>query len=313
VAALGGIITERWSLGPGVLAVAHGGVDMEASHPTYVSLEAATGAASALLVDSGLEAALAAVSVLEDDPAFNCGFGSVLTREGTVETDGAISFGARAVGVGAVPGVRHPAQLAFRLMQEENTVLLVGREAASYATSLGFRQEDLVTAEQRAALDEFSADPTRSVFTGRSVPSETVGCITVDGAARVASASSTGGLLGKLPGRVGDACVPGAGIWTDERYGVLCSGSGEAAMRGTLARSVALRARHMDLPAAVEESLREVTAEGAAVCAIVAVDGMLGEVATAHNGASFPVVVRRGAEVIRLGVQNSGADAGAQR
>lgn len=296
------IVTEQLTALALPIVVTHGGVDMEPSDPTYRALESAGAAAHDQRFDGGIEAALAAVAVLEDDAAFNCGYGSVLTRAGTVETDGAVSCGASgaAVGVGAVPGLRHPARLAYRLMREENAVLLVGGQAAEYAAALGMPADDLVTQEQRLALEAYTADPTRSVFTGR-VPSETVGCITVDDAGRIASASSTGGLLGKLPGRVGDACVAGAGFWTDDRFGVLCSGSGEAALGRGLARSVAARAREVGLAAAVQQQLEAMMTSGTTTCAIVAVDAVDGQVVTAHNGASFPVVVRSAGVSARLG------------
>lgn len=302
----GDIITERLEAAGRPLTIAHGGVDMEPSTATFRALTAAAEAAFGRISGGGIEAALAAVSVLEDDPSFNCGFGSVLARDGSVETDGAVSCGhsRRAVGVGAVPGLRHPARLAHRVFQEENAVLLVGRQAAEYAASLGISTEDLATEEQRLALAALAIDPSRSVFTGRSVPSETIGCLVVDGQGRVASASSTGGLLGKLPGRVGDACIAGAGFWTDERFGVLCSGSGEVAISRHLARSVADRASRMDILDATVSALEEVVRSGRTVCAVVAVDASTGAVATAHNGSSFPVVVRSAQKAHQLGGTN---------
>ncbi|MFC5503214.1 isoaspartyl peptidase/L-asparaginase [Lysinimonas soli] len=285
--------------------VAHGGVDMEPVDATFLSLEAATTAALAELArgTDGITAALASVAVLEDDPRFNAGYGSVLTRAMTVETDGAVSSGrtGRFAGVGAVPGIRRPAALAHRIMQQEEVVLLVGTQAAEYAASLGIEIEDLVTPEQLQALRTQTDDPLTSVFTGRGIPSETVGCLTIDRLGEVSSASSTGGLLGKPPGRVGDACIPGGGYWTDERFGVLCSGSGEAAMSINLARTVATRAVEEGLASALENSLRAVTRSGRAVCAIVAVDALTGEVMTMHNGSSFPVSVRNDRATYRLG------------
>jgi beta-aspartyl-peptidase (threonine type) len=287
------------------LVIAHGGVDMEPTEATFQSLEAATSAAFGRLVAhlDGITAAVASVGVLEDDPSFNAGFGGVLTRAGTVETDGAVSdgFTGRAAGVGAVPGVRRPAALAHLLMQEEDAVLLVGTQAADYARSRGIVIEDLVDEQQVLALHAYRDDPATSVFTGRAIPSETVGCLTIDENGHIFSASSTGGLLGKLPGRVGDACIPGAGYWTDRRFGVLCSGSGEAAMNRRLAGTVALRAASMPLSEALDVTLREVSDAWGAVCAIVAVDAERGEVATIHNGSSFPVVVQQAGELRRLG------------
>lgn len=299
-------ITERFSVGGNLsFVVAHGGVDMEPIEATYRTLTLSTAAALARLGagDDGIEAALASVAVMEDDPAFNAGFGSVLTRSGIVETDGAVSngFSGKAVGVGAVPGLRRPAALAYRVMQEEDAVLLVGGQASEYAQSLGISREDLVTEAQMLALQAVIENPSTSVFTGRTIPSETVGCLTVNARGHVSSASSTGGLVGKMPGRVGDACIPGGGYWTDERFGVLCSGSGEVAMNRHLAGTVAQKALGMGLLEAMVSSLRDVSQSWRAVCAIVAVDAANREVVTVHNGSSFPVVVQHTGGAHRLG------------
>jgi beta-aspartyl-peptidase (threonine type) len=300
------LVLERLTLPTGApIVVAHGGVDMEPTDPTFLALEAAARAGMTTYErgESGIEAALAAVGVLEDDPAFNSGLGSVLTRAGTVETDGAVSDGwlGRSVGVGAAPGLRRPAALAYRLMREEHAVLLVGAQAAAYAESLGIGLENLVVEEQVAALAAITADPSRSIFTGRAIPSETVGSLVIDARGRVSSASSTGGLVGKLPGRVGDACIRGAGYWTDRRFGILCSGSGEATMTRQLAASVAASAERRGLTAALQEAFAGLADTPGAVCAILAVDAEAAEVVTAHNGSSFPVVARADSAVSRLG------------
>lgn len=288
------------------LVVAHGGVDMEPSEATFATLEASTIAALRVLGhgDGAILAALSSVAIMEDDPAFNAGLGSVLTRTGTVETDGAVSSGwdGRAAGVGAVPSIRRPAALAHRLMQEERTVLLSGAGAADYAVARGFELEDLVTLEQRLALEAHAADPTRSIFTGRPGPTETVGCLVFD-ALGIASASSTGGLLGKLPGRIGDSCVPGGGFWTDRRFGVLCSGSGEAAITAHVAGTVARRAADLGLTEAIHATLDELVRSTGTICAIVGVDTEEGLVATGHNGGSFPVAVRQSDAAHRLGAR----------
>jgi beta-aspartyl-peptidase (threonine type) len=282
----------------GPIVVVHGGVDMDDDEPSLAALREAADAAWRVLDDLGdaRDAAVAAVAVLEDDPAFNAGYGSVLTRAGTVETDGAVADGNGAfAGVGAAPGLRHPAAVARHLLDEGDTALLVGPGASAFAASVGLPSEDLVTEEQRLALTDEPGEGRKSEFTGRRVPSETVGCIVVTAGGRIAAASSTGGLLGKRPGRVGDAALVGAGIWADERHGVLCSGSGEAAIRATLAFRVAERAGTCELPLALAWGVKEATSHGGAITAVVAVDAAGRRVAAAHSGASFPVVARDGA------------------
>lgn len=276
------------------LVVVHGGVDMEDTAGTRATLAAAAAAGHAALDSSGdaLDAAVAAVGVLEDDPLFNAGFGSVLTRRGTVETDGGIADGrGRFAGIGAAPGLRHPVRVARRLIEEGDAVLLVGEGASAYANSVGMASEDLRTPEQAEELRLAGSTPGLSLFTGRRIPTETVGCIVVDRAGQIVAASSTGGLLGKRPGRVGDSAVLGAGIWADSSCAVLCSGSGEAAIRAVLAYQVAQR---MQAASANDAATWAVSAAGPArraVTAVLAVDARAGTVGAAHTGASFPVLV----------------------
>jgi beta-aspartyl-peptidase (threonine type) len=284
------------------LVVVHGGVDMEPTTETLTALgrAAESGAAALAKGCDALVAATEALAVLENDPAFNAGYGSVLTRAGTVETDGAIADGrtGRFAGVAAVPDLRHPAALARHLMVDGDTVLLVGTAAQAYGVARGLQPGELATTEQRAALE--ADDEGRSPFTGRApmvaqrAPSETVGCIVVDPDSRVVVASSTGGLRGKRPGRVGDAAVPGAGYWADDRTGVLCSGSGEATLKAALAFRVADRATTTGVAEAAYWAVTTAAA-GNATVAVLAVDAATREVAAVHNGASFPVVAHDGA------------------
>ena len=297
--------TVRYPAGAQVVIV-HGGVDMEPIDSTYTVLDlAANEGWSALSAGArGVEAGVRAVGVLEDHPAFNAGYGAVLTGHGTVETDGAVADGStrRSAGVGAVPGLRNPAALALQLLEHSDAALLVGDSALQFAIEHGFTAEDLTTAEQRDALNEVLTNAGASVFTGRRVATETVGCIIVEGG-RISVAASTGGLVGKLPGRVGDASIPGAGFWADERVGVLCSGSGEASIRSLMSFVVAGRVREFGLQEALSRTVREVMESSAeAIAAVVAVDVQTSEIATAHCGSSFPVSVLDASTATHLGI-----------
>lgn len=280
----------------GPLFVIHGGVDMEPVGSTYDALGLAARAGQAGYGEGGLRAATDAVAVLEDHPAFNAGYGSVLTREGTVETDGALADGrtGRFAGIAAAPRIRYPAAVARHLLLTGETVLLVGEAASRFAVECGYELEDLVTEEQVAAAADGDGAG-RSIFTGRvPVPSETVGCLVVEPDGAVVAASSTGGLRGQRVGRVGDAAVPGAGYWADDAIAVLCSGAGEVALVSGLARRVAERARDHGVADATEWGVRVAGRSRPGTVAVVAVDGRTSQTAAAHNGASFPVLVRRG-------------------
>lgn len=269
---------------------------MEPTTATFAALTAAarSGADSLDSAADGVTAAVAALAVLEHDPAFNAGYGSVLTASESVETDGAVAMGRdqRFAAVGAAPGIRHPAALAQAVLTDRAAVLMAGDAAARFGLERGFLSEDLVTQEQ---LDALTGARGGSPYTGRiPIPTETIGCIVLDGAGDLFAAASTGGLRGKRSGRIGDAAIAGAGYWVDETCGVLCSGAGELAMRSLLAWRTAERAASDGAERAAEWAVRWVGERFGATIAVLVVDAA-GRVGAAHHGASFPVVVRRGA------------------
>jgi len=176
-----------------------------------------------------LDAVEAAVRILEDDPTFNAGFGSVRNADGEVEMDAAVMEGAQ-LGIGAVAallGVRHPVSVA-RALLSERPILLVGEGARRFA-----REHDL---ELCAPADMIAPTP--------SDPCDTVGCVARDDRGDIAVATSTGGLAGVAPGRVGDSPMPGCGYYADNATGGVCfSGEGEAIARVLLAaRTIAAMA-----------------------------------------------------------------------
>src|SRR5262249_27328403 len=148
-----------------------------------------------------LDAVEAAVRVLEENPEFNAGRGSALTREGTVEVDAAVMVGdgLRAGAVGAVPGVLHAMTLARRVGEADEHVLLVGAGALAFAREHGMEPEDLVTERQRERLRQWKGRPVG----GGAPTGGTVGAVAIDAAGGVAAATSTGGMVGKRVGRVG--------------------------------------------------------------------------------------------------------------
>jgi beta-aspartyl-peptidase (threonine type) len=175
-----------------------------------------------------LDAVEAAVRVLEDHPRFNAGRGSVLTSAGTVEMDASIMEGDRLEcgAVGAVSRVANPITLARHVLEERKHVLLVAGGAHAFARSVGVPECDpasLITERQRARLAAH----------GRG----TVGAVALDRQGTVAAATSTGGMVGKRPGRVGDSALIGCGTYADSTLGgASCTGSGEAIIRVVLAR-----------------------------------------------------------------------------
>jgi L-asparaginase / beta-aspartyl-peptidase len=176
---------------------------------------------------SALDAAEAAVVVLEDNPLFNAGTGSTLNSLGKVEMDAAIMEGSTlsAGAVAAVQGIKNPIKLARRVMEDGRHVLLACEGALSFARQIGFPECApellIVEAEQKRWQEKHG----------------TVGCVSLDGAGKIAVATSTGGMFNKLPGRVGDSPLLGCGTYADEMGGVSCTGHGEAIMRILMAKS----------------------------------------------------------------------------
>jgi beta-aspartyl-peptidase (threonine type) len=189
-----------------------------------------------VLADGGraLDAVEAAVRALEDHPRFNAGRGSVLTAAGTVEMDASIMEGdrLRCGGVAAVGTIANPVTLARRVLEHGRHVLLVGAGADAFARAAGLPECDpgtLITERQRRLHAERA--------TAEAVRAGTVGAVALDGHGTVAAATSTGGVAGKLPGRVGDSALIGSGTYADSSLGgVSCTGDGEAVIRVVLAR-----------------------------------------------------------------------------
>jgi beta-aspartyl-peptidase (threonine type) len=232
----------------GPIVVVHGGAGRgpeggeAAAGPHREALTEAVEAARAELAGGGsaLDAAVAAVVVLEDCPLFNAGRGAVPTEAGAYELDAAAMDGRdrRAGAVAAVVGVRNPVRLARAVMDETEHVLLAGEGASALAERLGLE----------LAGDEWFAERGAEHVAGGGSEDGTVGAVVLDSSGGLAAATSTGGVRGQLPGRIGDTPVPGAGTYADDRVAVSATGRGEAMMRTVAAHEVAALVRHAGLP-----------------------------------------------------------------
>jgi beta-aspartyl-peptidase (threonine type) len=186
---------------------------------------------------SALDAVEAAVRVLEDNPLYNAGTGSCLTREGNIEMDAGIMDGAT-LQVGAVAGVeliKNPIKLARKVLESPH-VMLIGRGAQQFALEHGMslcKREDLLTEQVSRRWQEQRAAQEKEWKYG------TVGAVAVDSTGRLAAATSTGGLMNKYPGRVGDSPLVGCGFYADGYAAVSCTGYGEDFVRLLIARRAA--------------------------------------------------------------------------
>ena len=243
-----------WTLvvhgGAGAMTRAETSDDADAG--ARAGLSAALAAGGAILAAGGnaLDAVEAAVRALEDDPQFNAGRGAVFTAAGAHELDAAIMCGATRC-AGAVAGVtrtRNPVSLARTVMTRSKHVMLVGAGADAFALDQGLDQVDqdyFSIPERRAQLERLRARDGSAQFDA-GVKFGTVGAVARDSAGRLAAATSTGGLTGKHPGRVGDTPVIGAGTYADDRGGaVSATGSGEYYVRVGVAHEICARVRFL--------------------------------------------------------------------
>ncbi|WP_370282343.1 isoaspartyl peptidase/L-asparaginase family protein [Pseudooceanicola sp.] len=219
----------------------------------HAALARALEAGEAVLREGGaaLDAVTAAVCALEDEPLFNAGRGAVFTSEGKQEMDACIMDG-RDRAAGAVAGIfgpRNPIRAARAVMERTPHVCLIGPMALQVAQEAGlpFEAEAYFFTQSRwdalqdtlamRARGEESDDPARR--------HGTVGAVARDRDGNLAAATSTGGMTAKLPGRVGDTPIPGAGCFADNATcAVSGTGHGEVFIRYTAGAEIAARMRH---------------------------------------------------------------------
>ncbi len=227
-------------------------------------------AGGAVLVAGGdaVDAVEAAARVLEEDPCFNAGRGSVLAHDGHVELDAAIMDG-RDRRAGAVAGVRTtraPIRLARAVMERSAHVLLSFDGADQFALAEGLEQvcnDWFVTDERRRQLSELLDSGDNSF--DAAIKYGTIGAVAVDVRGHVAAATSTGGLTAKRWGRIGDSPLIGAGTYADDRSAaVSATGSGEFFIRAAAAHELGARIRlgGEGLQTALDAVLADVAALG---------------------------------------------------
>ena len=220
---------------------------------------------------SALEAVEQCASLLEDDPVFNAGAGSVLNEDGKVEMDAAIMCGAT-LDAGAVAGITNianPIQLARVVLAESEHVMLIGAGAQRFADHWNFEfvpdhyfltpdrvaQWEQAHLRHRMGLDHDDVGMLESMNEDKY---GTIGAVARDKLGNLAAATSTGGIVNKRFGRVGDSPILGAGVYADnETCAVSCTGYGEDFMRTALAKTLSdlIEFKALDGPAAAREGI----------------------------------------------------------
>ncbi len=229
---------------------------------------------------SALDAVEAAVRALEDDPLFNAGTGACLTLDGEVELDALIMDGAtlKAGGVTGVRTVKNPVALARAVMAHSPHVLLAGEGAELFARRIGLPEIDPESLKTPLTRQRWSEEKAKTAYP-KVTSGGTVGAVALDEAGHVAAATSTGGMLLKWRGRVGDSPVPGAGAYADDLGGAAsATGHGEVILRAGLCReAVRLLSDGMRADEAAAAAVRALSRfGGGAGLILVARDGSIG-------------------------------------
>lgn len=264
----------------------------------HEGLRAAYAAGEQVLADSGaaLDAVIAAVRELEDNPIFNAGRGAVLSADGCAELDASVMTGdGRAGGVTVSRSARHPVELA-RAVMERTPHLLLADPPPALLEEWGIEQVDPEWFVTQPRIEQLRQLQRRNAH----IPHGTVGAVARDAEGRLAAATSTGGMANKANGRVGDTPIIGAGTWArDGVVAVSCTGVGEAFMRGVVAHDVFARMAYggLGLAAAAEATVRTELAERNDMGALIAVDAD-GRIVVALNSHTMLAAWRDGDEIV---------------
>jgi beta-aspartyl-peptidase (threonine type) len=269
---------HHWAIqvhgGAGVIERAH--MDSKAEAAYRASLAQATEAGAKVLDRGGsaLDAVEAAIDILEDDPLFNAGRGAVFTSEGKNELDSSIMDGSN-LKAGAVAGVtrtRHPISLARAVMEKSPYVMMIGSGADAFAARVGLEQVDpsffFTESRWQSLVKQLEKEgrPVPPRPTGAPPPGPvgpvaqleetpeahrygTVGVVALDRKGNLAAGTSTGGMQAKLPGRVGDSPIIGAGTYaSNASCAVSATGAGEYFIRLGVAREICNLALFKGMP-----------------------------------------------------------------
>jgi beta-aspartyl-peptidase (threonine type) len=211
---------------------------------------------------------------MENDPAFNAGTGSALTINGEAEMDASVMteeghFGA----VGAIKYVKNPILVARKVMEETDHMLLVGEGAVKFARYARFEKYNPVTEQQKEKLAELKRKGESRYMPKlkKYLDYGTVGAVAIDKNQKVAAATSSGGIRGKLPGRVGDSAILGAGTYASLFGAVSATGHGECILKLLLAKMAVDFMKTYEASIAIDLILKEAKRNGC-LCGMIGID-----------------------------------------
>jgi beta-aspartyl-peptidase (threonine type) len=251
--------------------VVHGGAGTwqpERSQPGLEGVKRAAKNGFEILERGGnaVDSVMEAVAVMEDDGAFNAGYGSSLNMEKSVEMEASIMDGKtlQAGATGLLKDIKNPVRLARIVMEKTDHVFVVGEGAEKLARIFNLERRNPISElrlkyyeQQKKALVDGKSELPKLADLVKTYPEifnlETVGAVALDKDGNVAAATSTGGFPLKLPGRIGDSPLIGCGTYADNNAGA-CSatGVGEIAIRLVLAKTVC---NHMENGKTAQEAV----------------------------------------------------------
>ncbi|MFW6048753.1 MAG: isoaspartyl peptidase/L-asparaginase family protein [Candidatus Bipolaricaulota bacterium] len=248
-------------------------------------------AAAGLAEESPLDAVIAAVKLLEENPLFNAGYGGSLQMDGQVRLDAAVmKDDLSSGGVINVERVKHPIAAARRVMEDSPHVLLGCRGATEFADQFGLTtSEDLNSPRATERWEEASANVDGLGYAEKLARLEeliaghdTVGAVAWDGG-KMAAGTSTGGLRYQMFGRVGDSPIVGSGLYCNEYGAVSATGTGEAIIKVNLARELVYHVENGKSPQrGAEESIQRLEESTNSQAGVIAIDRE-GRVGAAYN------------------------------
>ena len=235
---------------------------------------------------SALQTVEACASMLEDDPVFNAGCGSVLNEHGKVEMDAAIMDGRdlQAGAVAAVQNIGNPIQLARLVMSESEHVMLIAEGAMRFADHCGvkrvpdsyfFTPDRIAQLEKARLRHKMMLDHDDSEADSEDQKYGTIGAVAYDLHGDLAAATSTGGIVNKRMGRVGDSPIVGAGVYADnETCAVSATGYGEEFMRSVIAKTIAdfVYMQDMDAEQATQAGIEYLTRKVSGRGGVIVID-----------------------------------------
>lgn len=258
----------------------------EMQHEYQRKLEEAIQKGSDILKNGGtsLQAVETSIRILEDSPLFNAGKGAVFNANGQNEMDASIMDGATG-NAGAIAGIRHiknPISGAIAVMNKSPHVLLIGKGAENFATENGIELTDtswFYTEKRWKAYEKMKAEKFG-----------TVGCVALDLNGDIVAGTSTGGMTLKMPGRVGDSPIIGAGTYANNNTcGISATGHGEFFIRNVVAYDISAKMEYLGLSLeeasklVVQEKLKTQDASGG----IIGIDAQGNIVAQFNSTAMF--------------------------